>query len=65
MTWYHAVVSVHVLSAVLWVGGILFLSVVAVPVLRRLEPGTRARRLRAAPVPSVTCPTPYWRASAP
>ncbi|HEY8450096.1 MAG TPA: DUF4149 domain-containing protein [Bacillota bacterium] len=43
MTWYHAVVFFHVLSAALWVGGILFLSVVAVPILRRLDPGTRAR----------------------
>jgi len=39
---YHLSVFVHVLSAVVWVGGMLFLALVAIPVLRGLEPRPRA-----------------------
>lgn len=45
MNWYQLVVYVHVLSAIGWVGGILFLGLIAVPALRRLEPGQRAQLL--------------------
>ena len=37
MTWYHWVVFIHVMSAMLWVGGIFFVSLVAVPVARGLD----------------------------
>lgn len=40
---YLANVTVHVLAALLWLGGMLFLAVVGAPVLRKLEPP----RLRA------------------
>jgi putative copper export protein len=39
---YHLVVFVHVLSAIVWVGGVLFLALVAIPVLRGLPDRQRA-----------------------
>ncbi len=39
---YHLSVYVHVLSAVVWAGGMLFLGLVAVPVLRGLPDRQRA-----------------------
>jgi len=38
---YWISVTVHVLAAMLWLGGMLFLGVVGAPVLRTLEPGLR------------------------
>lgn len=35
---FHLNVTVHVLAALLWLGGMFFLGVVAAPVLRRVEP---------------------------
>jgi uncharacterized membrane protein len=37
-TWYYANVAVHVLAAMLWLGGMFFLGVVGAPALRRVEP---------------------------
>ncbi len=45
MSWYHLVVFVHVLGAVIWVGGILFLGFVAVPAIRRLPDDARGNLL--------------------
>ncbi len=42
MSWYQLVVFIHVISAVMWVGGILFLGIVAVPAVRRLQSETRS-----------------------
>lgn len=36
--WYLLNVTVHVLSAVLWLGGMFFLALVGAPVLRKVEP---------------------------
>ena len=36
--WYHASVTVHVLAALLWLGGMLFLGAVGAPALRAVEP---------------------------
>jgi copper resistance protein D len=38
MSLYHLNVTLHVLAAMLWLGGMLFLGVVGAPVLRRVEP---------------------------
>ena len=38
MFWYYTNVTVHVLAALLWLGGMLFLGVVGAPVLRQVEP---------------------------
>ena len=38
MSLYHLNVTVHVLAALLWLGGMFFLGVVGAPVLRRVEP---------------------------
>ncbi len=35
--------TVHVLTAMLWVGGMMFLSMVVVPAMRQIEPPQRAR----------------------
>ena len=43
MTWYEVVVFVHVIAAMVWVGGILFLSLVVVPASRRYPPDVRSR----------------------
>lgn len=45
MTWYHLLVFIHVVAAVIWVGGILFIGFVAVPSARRLPPETRGALL--------------------
>ncbi|MCL6552212.1 MAG: CopD family protein [Firmicutes bacterium] len=39
---YHAAVFLHIVAAVVWVGGMVFLSLVLVPVARRLPPAERA-----------------------
>jgi uncharacterized membrane protein len=51
---YQLNVYIHILSAIVWVGGMLFLALVVVPVARRLPPAERAplldslgRRFRA------------------
>lgn len=36
--WYYANVSVHVLAAMVWLGGMLFLGLVGAPALRQVEP---------------------------
>lgn len=38
MSLYHLNVTVHLLAALLWLGGMFFLAAVGAPVLRRLEP---------------------------
>lgn len=38
MTLYHAVVTLHLLAALVWLGGMFFLALVGAPVLRRVEP---------------------------
>ncbi|MFW5968093.1 MAG: CopD family protein [Persicimonas sp.] len=40
---YNAVVVLHVVAAIIWIGGVLFMGLVAVPAARGLEP--RLRRL--------------------
>ncbi|MDF1504493.1 DUF4149 domain-containing protein [Roseisolibacter sp. H3M3-2] len=45
---YHLVVTLHVLAAMLWLGGMLFLGVVGAPVLRAVEPPALRQRLFAA-----------------
>ncbi len=37
MTWYHLSVTLHVLAAMLWLGGMMFLAVVGAPVLRQVD----------------------------
>lgn len=39
--------SLHVLAAIVWIGGMLFIALVLVPVLRRLEPAERLRLVHA------------------
>lgn len=45
MTWYSLVVLIHVLGAITWVGGILFIALVAVPSLRRMQSEIRTEFL--------------------
>ena len=42
---YYANVTVHVLAAMLWLGGMFFLGVVGAPVLRALEPPALRQRV--------------------
>jgi copper resistance protein D len=42
---YYASVTLHVLAAMLWLGGIFFLGVIAVPVFRSIEPPALRQRL--------------------
>jgi len=42
---YHLVVTLHVLAALLWLGGMFFLGVVGAPVLRGVEPPALRQRL--------------------
>jgi copper resistance protein D len=44
-TLYYANVAVHVLAAMLWLGGMFFLGVVGAPVLRAIEPPALRQRL--------------------
>lgn len=44
-TTYWAVVTLHVLAALLWLGGMFFLGVVGAPVLRAVEPPELRQRL--------------------
>jgi len=43
--WYYANLSVHVLVAMLWLGGMFFLGAVGAPVLRTVEPAAMRQRL--------------------
>ena len=46
MSWtYHLVVTLHVLAALLWLGGMFFLGIVGAPVLRAIEPAALRQRL--------------------
>ena len=42
---YYVLVTVHLLAALLWLGGMLFLGVVGAPVLRGVEPAALRQRL--------------------
>jgi len=42
---YYANVTVHMLAAMLWLGGMFFLGVVGAPVLRAIEPPAMRQRL--------------------
>jgi len=42
---YYANVTVHVLAAMLWLGGMFFLGVVGAPLLRAIEPAEQRQRL--------------------
>ena len=42
---YWVLVTVHILAALLWLGGMLFLGVVGAPVLRAVEPAALRQRL--------------------
>lgn len=45
VSWYYVNVTVHVLAALFWLGGMFFLGVVGAPVLRRVEPAELRARL--------------------
>ena len=45
MSWYELTVYIHVIAAIVWVGGILFLGAIAVPAARRMPPGPRTQLL--------------------
>ena len=42
---YYVNVTIHVLAAMLWLGGMLFLGIVGAPVLRSVEPAALRQRL--------------------
>ncbi len=42
MSLFYITLTVHILAAAVWIGGMLFLSLVAVPALRGEDPQTRA-----------------------
>lgn len=44
---YSVLAALHLLAALLWLGGLLFLGAVGAPVLRTLEPAVRARLFEA------------------
>lgn len=43
--WYHLSVTLHLLAALAWLGGMFFLALVGAPVLRRLDPPELRARL--------------------
>lgn len=43
--WYYATVTLHVLAALVWLGGMLFLGLVGAPALRAIEPPALRQRL--------------------
>lgn len=43
MSSYHLSVTIHLIAAVFWIGGMLFLAAVGAPVLRKVEPELRAK----------------------
>jgi copper resistance protein D len=45
MTAYHLSVTLHVLAAMLWLGGMFFLAAVGAPVLRKIEPASLRAQL--------------------
>ncbi len=45
MTVYHLTVFLHVLAAILWLGGMFFLAAVGAPALRKVEPPELRARL--------------------
>lgn len=45
MTWYHLIVFIHVIGAIIWVGGVFFIGLVAVPALRRHQARQRSQLL--------------------
>lgn len=45
MSFYLLNVTIHVLAAILWLGGMLFLAVVGAPILRRVEPAALRAQL--------------------
>ena len=45
MSWYYLNVTVHVLAALFWLGGMFFLALVGAPVLRAVEPAELRREL--------------------
>ncbi len=45
MSAYHLNVFVHVLAAILWLGGMMFFALVGAPVLRKVEPAALRSRL--------------------
>jgi copper resistance protein D len=44
---YHINVTIHLLAALLWLGGMFFLALVGAPVLRQVEPRLRAQLFSA------------------
>lgn len=44
-TLYYATVSIHILAALLWLGGMFFLGAVGAPVLRSVEPAALRQQL--------------------
>jgi len=42
---YYAVVTIHVLTALFWLGGMFFLAVIGAPLLRSVEPPALRQRL--------------------
>lgn len=47
-SWYYLNVTLHVLAAMLWLGGMFFLAAVGAPVLRKVEPQELRARLFAS-----------------
>lgn len=43
VSFYHLSVTIHVIAAVFWLGGMLFLASVGAPVLRKVDPELRAK----------------------
>lgn len=43
--WYYLNVTIHVLAAIFWLGGMFFLGVVGAPAMRRIEPASLRQRL--------------------